>query len=251
MKKQGKKPLYIEFVGIPGAGKTTIGKETLEKLARKYIVDTYIQRIIPSNNDFDFFGKLPKNKKFFLFTKSLVKNLPVILLILKFYLSLRPFTFERRERKNLLSFTKMFLSVEAMKINNLQANILFVDRGFINMLVTVTLNKKFKKKKLEELLKNLYRNLLLVLVIIDIDPNEAFYRVKNRLPKGDCRENLSKKEALAEYKTINAKMKLILDLLQEKNFTGPQLCISGKESAEKNVPKIISFIENTLSKRDN
>ncbi len=244
---KNKSLIYVEFIGLPGSGKTTIAKAVFEELVRRNIVsDTYFQRITPKTDNLKFFADLPKLKKTIICTRSLIKNYLGVLRILKFYLSLRPFIFSTQERRSLFSFIKMFVFLRIVTDFNKQARVLLVDRGYVNMMTTITLYKNFKKQDAKKLLEYLYsNNLQTVFIFVDIDPETGLQRIKSRPPKGDYRENLPYKDALFNYNSFHKVLKEFCALLLKKQqqHTSRLLDISGENEIESNKEKIIAFIE--------
>lgn len=169
--------LYIEFIGLPGAGKTTTLKEILG------ILESDGYNII-SNNNF----QLKNSKNLFFFNKVLkymkmcIKYILITFAAMIYSLNIKPFNKESMLRALRLPY-KIGIINDAChyaSINN--TDIIILDQGIIQDLWSLSVTGKLPREKMISFLikRILVKTYISQVVFFQIDSSTAMQRIINR-----------------------------------------------------------------------
>lgn len=218
--------MYIELIGLPGAGKTTLVNRLLEssEVKDKLVnLSNYKSRVL---------RKKGWKIKFIFF---LLFNSFSVFQILKHSL-----TASVNRKKSLKRIVSLFVLLFVLKQFKKTEKILLMDQAVIQMLVSIFIyNKKYEEgdidvffNKCMYIIKTKKKDYIKIGVEVPLE--EAIYRIKSR-PKHNCEfKNMEEGKCKAVLKAYKYFFKLVVFDLT---------CFT-KEPLEKNIEKLNSFIIN-------
>jgi len=226
------KPIIIEFVGLPGAGKSTVAKELFEKLSDKYIVK-YANKFWAEPS-----FKSIKNK--IRLIPCSLRDLKVLLLIIYNCFLIQPFNFSRIWRGILLYFT--IKKTLHLKKDNC-SDFLLLDQGIMQDLVSLSIPRNPAQKiNHESIIKlvNLTNNY--IVVWFEINKNESLKRIKKRksnMSRFDSWSNLKAMHNLTYFEMDIFSIKKILERQGLRSFN-----VDCENSADVLAEQIMQFLKN-------
>jgi|GEM_PF-4847449 len=220
-----KEKIFIEFVGLPGSGKTSIAKEILEKMSDNGNKGSF--RL--SMNDERKSQKIKKNLRGIWF---LLIHPAVIIKI--FYLS---FSFKKVNKFLLL--LKVFTS-QSMAINSTETCTIY-DQGFMNMLLYMANDKTDWKQVQKIYLEILPSNLCILILQSDVD------LALNRANERPFKNHFSKKEDRNKVKEVYLRYERNLENLSKNIQSICHLNMDAQESIKYNSNRFFHFLNGKIS----
>lgn len=231
-------PHIIEFVGGPAAGKTTVGKALLSHLETQgYVLNVYTRRLV-TEAALPYFATRPRLIKYLHYIRSLVVVLPKLGALVSLFTSLSHKT--RRDWKQLRSFAKMIVAVDAAKRHAQGMDFLLLDRGFINATVSLFGPRTIDETRVQPFLHKLYGETSVAFVIFDVDPEVGVERAHARAPKGDYIETMSPKAALREYDMRQLRINELVETYIEPER--PHMHVRAELAVAQNAQDIAEFV---------
>lgn len=248
----------IEFIGIPGSGKTTLSNQILDKLKMENIEvysDQYLYKssvkIYNKNKGllryirFRIINALQKDRydSISLYRKStssfLLENIEIINNLLHIIDETVP---DRRKEFVLKYLLNDVYKLDVIRKYSTFNNLLLMDEGFVHRLLNIFMFSDIERNKK-------YINTFLqkvgypkVLIYITCSPEESLYRMKNRttgIPTGF--KNYEKEELLEILSQMNRSCEKVINTIEENVKT----IKVDSSSIEKDIPFITnSIIEN-------
>lgn len=222
----------IEFVGLPGVGKTSI--------KNKFIIQNNNMRyndgvFLPYYQD----HLLIKIRKLFSFVFFLIRNINFTLNICKFTLNVKPI--------NKQSMYRLFhLARLCQLLNDKQNKKVILDQGVIQLIWSIVISGKVLPK--DKLLKNLINSIIKFLpnkiVFCEANTNTVLNRIQNRNTNLKSRlDNMDSKKR----KRILLKNKNYLNKIVSFIATNPEVTVI-KLNTEDDIDKNVCILTNTFMK---
>lgn len=222
--REHKRPLFIEFVGAPGVGKTTLfNKLNLKKLRAVTITD--FLRFIRKNKDDTFFDNKEVYQKLAATKLEVIYKRDVLALDKYFY----------------ISWFRSVITRDLEVINNIHRHLVITDEGLVHnfnselIKLYETNNSEFRK-----LLKNR------AFIYCFSDPQLIAEQILNRYGKTGTllpqHKNKTSEELASDQVKAQKGKENLISLLEKENI--PVLRINTAENADENVHKIYKFVEN-------
>jgi len=201
--------LFIEFVGLPGAGKTTIVSKIIMRFQSE-IYGIYSREMLNR-----FRANKSKFHRGFNLLVFVISNLPFVIKCINYGLFFRPINFESM-RFSYNAIRTAFKSKQA--VVNAEKNgcrIVVFDQGILQDLWSVGVTGETAKleilhEKLVHLLKLIYRKFTPLIVFVDVDAQKATERIQFRGPSPYRFDNMEMK---AVEKVLIAKERYIRSLV--------------------------------------
>ncbi|GEM_PF-4993602 len=228
----------IEFLGLPGAGKTTLAINTIKYLANNGYV-CY-------DHDSVFKNQHIKNKWGLAFLYVL-RNIKLAFHLFFYTLLSSPSNFREKYYSfyRLMMTLKLLVMLESGRKRLNQASIMIFDQGIIQCIWSITSMKGSVKK--EVLKKGLAKNCNIIpdiIIYVNIDWSTAAKRINQR--GGKCIfDSLSVERTEAFFKSQHNNYTKLLEVLREvKNIK--VIVIDGSNDINENIGLLASHIENAL-----
>lgn len=234
-------PLVIEFIGLPGAGKTTIAQKAIEYLTssgyRCFGLSTLDNPEGIEKKKGGFFSKL---RTLYNFAFSCVMYRRLAINVFLFAINVKPLRLVNLQRSLLL-----LVRLKVMKtLMDGNYDLIIIDQGLIQYVwsIAVTGEHPSNIKYLERVLKSILEEISLFVIMVDVETELAVKRIVSRptMRSRFDRMPASKAEAmLSKHKQIFSQ---IIDTAHTFRDTG-YLNIDGSQPIPKNVSLIVPFIE--------
>lgn len=234
-------PLVIEFIGLPGAGKTTIAQIAIEELTaagyRCFSLSTYSDPESVDKKSGGFFRKL-KTLYHFALSCAVYRQFAVNALL--YTIHVKPFSLV-----NLRRFLILLVRLKFMRtLMNGNYDLIVLDQGLIQYIwsIAVTNEQPNNDKYLERVLKSILDEISLFVIIVDVEAELAIERITRRPTMRSRFDRMSSSEAeamLSRHKDVFAQ---IVDSADKFRKTG-YLNINGSQPIKNNVGLIVPFIE--------
>lgn len=236
-------PVYFEFTGLPGAGKTTISKAVAHKLTGmnyKYYVNSSVSKthIVGQVGFGRIFNKL---ETFYDLISSCILYKYVALNALICAIQTRPLSLV-----SFLRAAKLLIRLNFIKtIMRENYDLVILDQGLLQYMWSISaIDNPLPEKHFIRLLKSLVAEISLAIVLIEIDVDIAIERINNRPTM------TSRFDKMPLKKTEKLLMKQQDFFKQVVNWSGDlkdirYLVVDGNHSVKKNTNTIVNFIEQT------
>jgi hypothetical protein len=232
-------PIILEFVGLPGAGKTTLAKHLIKyrENDQHQIRLFQLQPLIPNSQE-----KRTKQLVHVLrFGRFCLGQVP--------FLSLQLFCFglqmgrpSMKRLQDLYRYLLMLQQVDQIRANGTARQIIILDQGFLQLQGSILLpNKEVKSSGLQNLIRLTMPNRIDGVVWVECPPGTSLNRVYNRQTGGNSRfKHWS--PAVAEPRQLAMKQLTQKALHIAKKYGIPSLSISGTSLPDQNEPQISQWL---------
>lgn len=234
-------PLVIEFIGLPGAGKTTIAQSAIEELTgvgyRCFSLSTLKDPESPAKKSGGFFSKL-KTLHNFAFACVVYRQLAMNALL--YTLHMKPFS-PGNLRRFLILLVRLRFMRSLMKEGY---DLIILDQGLIQYIwsIAVTNQQPNRDKYLARVLKSILDEISLFVIMVDVETELAIERITRRPTMRSRFDWMSPSQAetmLSRHKDMFAE---IVDAADNFRKTG-YLNVNGSRPIKINVELIVPFIE--------
>ncbi|MGD2027622.1 MAG: AAA family ATPase [Anaerolineales bacterium] len=234
-------PLIIEFIGLPGAGKTTIAQHMLAELNKAgYQCFSLSTLENPESVEKNKGGVLSKVGTFSYFLFSCLKDFRMCRDAFLYAWHVRPRRFENFKR----------FVVLLVRMNDLRTllkenyDLIVLDQGILQNIwsIAATGDPPKNGKYLRQLLNSVLSQVPEFVVHIDVDVDLAVERIHQRPTMRSRFDRLSPRQAgilLTEYKRIFAQIIHAADYFQDTGF----LYVNGSQPVEYSVSRIVPVLE--------
>lgn len=235
------RPLVIEFIGLPGAGKTTIAQNTIENLSADgyscYGLSTLDN---PESLEKEKGGLFSKLRMLYYFSISCVLFWRFAINALLFLMQLRPFSLVNLRR--FLILLVRLKSVRALMDGNY--DFIILDQGLIQYIwsMAVTGEQQINSKYLELVMKSILDEIPLFVIMVDIETELAINRIVSRPTMRSRFDRISPSEAkviLSKHREMFTQIVYSADTFRETGY----LNVNGNQPVKENVGLIVPFIE--------
>lgn len=241
-------PLVIEFIGLPGAGKTTTAQIAIESLT-SVGYHCFAQNTLenPESIEKKRGGILSKLRMLYHFLLSCVLYRNFAWNAFKFALTIKPFSFVNLRRFIVLVVRLKFLR---SKING-NYDLFILDQGLIQYVwsIAITGKQSGNSNYLEGVLKSIINELSLYVIMVDVEAELAIKRIIARPTMRSRFDRMSPSSAeimLSEHKKMFSQ---IVNLSASFRNTG-YLSVNGRQSIQENVGIIVPFINQAWQSRN-
>lgn len=236
-------PLIIEFIGLPGAGKTTITQHVLVELrTAEYRCFSLNNLNNPETIEKRKGGVLSKLKTFFGFLSASVVYKRIAINAFKYSLHVTPFSFSNFRRAVVL----------VIRLNEIRSilkgnyDLVVLDQGLIQNIWSIAAAGDTPKdnKYLDRLLESVLDSFPSYIIYVDVGAETAMERIKLRRTMRSRFDRMSTDQAktlLARHKELFEHIVNTLNKFPETGF----LFVDGQQSIEQNVSLIAPVIEQT------
>lgn len=238
-----KPSLVIEFIGLPGAGKTTIAQNAIESLTtdgyRCFGLSTLDK---PESAEKAKGGFLSKFRSLKQFAIACVRYRQIACDAFMYTMQMKPFSFINLRRFFVLIARLRFM-VTLMKDDY---DFIILDQGLLQYIwsIAVTGERPKNDKYLARLLKGILDEIPLFVIMVDIETEMAVERLVNRPTMRSRFDHMSPSKAqvlLSKHKEIFTQ---IVDSAGKFQKTG-YLNVNGSQPIKQNVGLIVPVIEQT------
>jgi thymidylate kinase len=232
------KPLIIEFAGLPGAGKTTTAESVVAQLQARGLDCAYRPSLVGIRG-----GRTRHRLRFLWFR---IRHWRLIVAAIAYALSIRPRRWARIRTVEHLVFLAYYQSEQRQTARD----IVVVDQSVVQTMWSTCIHGETPDGKRSRALLERFQRVaggVVVLVVVDIDPDTAASRVVEREP-GWWRARFDRLP-VGEVKSVFAKQRDALHLLAEQAIStarGPGITVDGTHSPTGNAARIAAFLEGLL-----
>lgn len=234
------KPVHVEFIGLPGSGKSTISQLVLEELKAKNL--RVLDRQSQQERVADQYRGMSKKERLSSFVNFCEQNNDLVFELSRLTASLRPI--HRAGLRRSFIFLKQCQNAELFQQSKTNCDVLIHDQDIIQELWSVIYLRDTHRENLRPVFSAMQNWLPELTVFIDLDGSVALERMAGRAKalnrftgEIDSMENLDAKT----LDKSNATTRFLGELSEE--FGSTLLTIDGLEIAEKSVPKVVEKIE--------
>lgn len=251
-------PLYVEFVGFPGAGKTTVSLELVPQLvAQQY------RCVVRGNGrwarDQGQYGsrKAPSHKNRGIFGKAFVY---LTLHVAMWRLAARAYASvlsEGRIAENRIRAVRSLLQAlngirgACQIVLDGEADLLIYSQGFAAYLREMGLpdgpTARTKLTRLAGMVAEVLAPARVVLVVFELDPETAVARIQQRPEQIGRYDRMSREEALRELHQQRPSLEAVVESLSRAGAVHGVLRVDAAEAPEENARLIADFILQQLS----
>jgi thymidylate kinase len=226
-----KKPkLFLEFVGLPGSGKTAVARKVFEDLTN---------------------GGYRCGRRASLFSEQKSRRLDRYIYALYFVFrhplkttKLFYFCIKLRKREKFLCLLKAFISQR--RAISKKDDIVIYDQGVINAFLCIYQKNNNNFTCFKKLYSSFMGAMPAGLISIEVNFEEAISRVRNREKKDHFTEKLKNKEIEKIFQVYNRNLNKFLSCASdEKSFF--TINIDGREGIPENSKRIVTFAREFLS----
>jgi thymidylate kinase len=234
-------PLVVEFIGLPGAGKTTIARFVIEELTnsgyRCFGLSTLSN---PETVEKKRGGLTNKLKTLYSVALSCVFHKQIALDAVSYALHLKPLNLASLHRVIALLVRLDFMRT----MMNSNYDLIILDQGLIQYIWSMGTigGSPTNDKYLEQLLQDVLDEVSLLVILVDVEVGLAVERINNRSTMRSRFDRFSTRQAetlLVKHKNVLTR---IVDFVEK--FKGTvYMDVSGNQAIKKNVSIIVPFIE--------
>lgn len=234
-------PLIIEFIGLPGAGKTTIVQHMFAELTTAgYQCFSLSSFDNPEPVEKNKGGILSKSKTLVHFLSACLTNPGIARHAFIYAWQVKPRNFENLRRLVVLMARLNYFQTILRK----NYDLILLDQGILQYIWSIAVNGKPPEdsRHLQSLLKGVLNTVPSFVVHIDVDVDLAVERIQQRptaRSRFDRMSPMQVSELLTEYNRIFARIINAADYFQDTGF----LYINGSQPIHSSVDRIIPFIE--------
>jgi len=234
-------PLIIEFIGLPGAGKTTIAHLAIENLSKAGYKCFGLSTLEnPENLEKKKGGIFSKLKTLYRFVYVCVLHRRFAFNAFLFSMHVKPFSFVNLRRFLILLARLKFLRT-LMKDHY---DFIILDQGLIQYIwsIAITAKQSLNKGFLNQVLKSILDELSLFVIMVDIETELAVKRIVNRptmRSRFDRMPSTMAESMLSTHKEIFSQIIQSTDTFKDTGF----LSVNGSQPIKKNVGLIVPFLE--------
>lgn len=233
-------PLVIEFIGLPGAGKTTTAQIAISTLcADGYRCFGLSTLDSPENLEKEKGGFSSKLRMLNLFVSSCVSFTQIALNAFIFVINVRPISIVNLRR--FVLFMVRINSIKTLMSDNY--DFIILDQGLFQSIwsIMVTGDQPDEGKYLERVLNSILDEITLFIIMIDVETELALNRIISRPTMRSRFDRMSPPEAeaiLSEYKELFSQL---VDSAGTYRNTG-YLNVNGSQPVKENVDLIVPII---------
>lgn len=231
MEKPKKPKLFLEFIGLPGSGKTAIAREVFEELKEKGY-------------------RCGKRASLFSEQESrqLGRYIYALYFIFRYPLKVKKLLYlclKLRKTNKFFCLLKAFVS-QHRAINSKKHEIVIYDQGVINAFLYLGQDKKDGFFYFMQLYNSIFGIIPTGLISLEVSFKEAMARARSRERKDHFTEKLESKEVENIFQIYNSNLAKLLPYVLSKKSVH-LINIDGKEGISENSQKIVKFVEKFLS----
>lgn len=221
----------VEFVGLPGVGKTTI-KEYFKQKDKMHYQDVFF---VPDNNQ-TIFSNI---KKAFIFIIFLFENITLTYHVFKFSLSVKPLN-----KQSLYRAFRLIRLCHLLKLN--RGRNIVLDQGIIQLIWSIVIsgNYKPKRKSLKNVIKSIDEFLPRYIVYCSAEMETILSRIECRETNLYSRlDNMSKSQRKAMLFNNEDYLFKIISIIKEKDIF--LINLDTEQEVNENIQKLFMELFNT------
>jgi thymidylate kinase len=234
-------PLLVEFIGVPGAGKTTIAQVAIENLnASGYRCFGLSTLDKPETKEKLKGGILSKLRTTFQFALSCIIYPRIAIDALRFVMQVKPVNFNTIQRYILFMARLKFFS----SLIEEDFDFIILDQGLIQYIwsIAVSGEEPTSDRYLAQLVNSLLDEMPLFVILVDIETELAIERIVNRPTMRSRFDRMAPSMAEVWLSTHKEVFSKIIESTGEFKSTG-YLNVSGDQPVNTNIGLIIPFIQ--------
>ena len=234
-------PLIIEFIGLPGAGKTTIAQRAIENLSEAGYQCFGLSTLNnPESLEKKKGGIFAKLKTLYRFVYVCVVHRKFAYNAFLFSMHVKPVSLVNLRRFLILLARLIFL--RTLLRNNY--DFIILDQGLIQYIwsIAITGKQSLNKDYLNRVLKSILDELSLFVVMVDIETELAVKRIVNRPTMRSRFDRMSSTKIetiLSTHKDIFSQIVQSTNAFKDTGY----MSVNGSQPIQKNVGLIVPFLE--------